>query len=67
MNAGLELKRPSTLEVGHEYLLMAGRDSSSKPILVPVQFSSYDPCPAFVIVNNGIGRLRCARDDIFLK
>ncbi len=67
MNAGSQLKRPSTLEVGREYLLLAGRDATSKPILVPVQFSGYDPCPAFVIVNNGIGRVRCARDDLFLK
>lgn len=67
MELPIQYERPTTLEVGHEYLLLSGRDSRQNPVFVQVQFASYDPCPAFVIVRNGLGRLRCARDDIFMK
>ncbi len=62
-----QLIRPSTLEVGKEYLLMSGRDAAKNPVLIPVKFAGYDPCPAFIIVQNELGRVRCARDDLFQK
>ena len=56
--------RPSTFLDGEEYLLKELLEN--EPVLVPVTFIAYDSCPAFVIVRNSGGRLRCLREDLFV-
>ena len=57
--------RPDTLFEGHAYLLHENGNNGSGEIYSPVEFVSYDPCPAMVIVRNTAGqRCRCPREDL---
>jgi hypothetical protein len=64
MENDFRLIRPSTFDDGEEYLLK--KQSEGEPGLVLVTFIAYDACPAFVIIRNCSGRLRCLRDDLFV-
>lgn len=61
-----ELVHPITFIEDRRYLCLQGRPNGGAPVLVPVRFITYDPCPAFVIVRTGPGRrIRCLREDLF--
>ena len=62
-----KLTRPLTLVAGVEYLLSERLDGEPDLAPVPVVFSAYCSNPAFVIVHNGEGRLRCPREDVFVS
>ena len=68
MEPGAQLERPRTLEVGREYLLLEHNGDGHGPAVMRVRFTSYDPCPAFVILRTEWGKKRrCLRDDVFIK
>lgn len=61
------LIHPTTLLDGQNYFLKNQGASDPQADFVPVQFISYTPCPAYVIVANPDGqRIRCTRDDVYL-
>lgn len=60
------LVRPANLVEGAEYLVGERNGEVSERSLVPVRFVAYCASPAFVIVRNGKGKMRCAREEIFL-
>lgn len=62
-----KLARPLTFEQAGEYLWQAKAGVSGKTTGSLVRFIAYDPCPAFVIMQNGTGRVRCPRDEVFMK
>jgi hypothetical protein len=67
MNNENRLVRPATLVEGFEYLLNERPEASAESALVQVRFIAYCSSPAFVIVSNGNGKLRCSRDHMFLR
>lgn len=67
MDHNHKLTHPLTLVAGVEYLLNERLDGDPNLALVPIIFSAYCSNPAFVIVKNGEGRLRCPRDDVFVS
>jgi len=67
MNNKNRLVRPGTLVEGLEYLLNERPEALAEPALVQVRFIAYCSSPAFVIVSNGDGKLRCPRDHMFLR
>jgi hypothetical protein len=63
-----KLIQPDTFEYDGEYYWLEGRERGKKQELVPVRFSSYDPCPAFVIVATEIGKKhRLPREAVFAE
>ena len=65
MNDNLSATRPDTLIKGHTYLLRVSGNNGSAATYSPVEFISYDTCPAMVIVRNTTGqRFRCPREDL---
>ena len=66
METKYKLVRPATLVEGNEYLLNKRQDAAAERSVVPVRFVAYCSSPAFVIVSNGHGKMRCAREDVFL-
>lgn len=62
-----KLMRPVTLVDGDEYLLDERRGASAEPALVQVRFIAYCSSPAFVIVSNGNGKVRCPREVLFQR
>jgi hypothetical protein len=68
MKIKFDLLRPATFEPGAAYLRIERPVQGDNAPVLPVWFVSYDPCPAFVIVQAGDGsRLRYPRDEIFLS
>lgn len=67
MKPEMLLDLPVSLEVGREYDLLERGNNGCKPVLTPVRFVAYDPCPALVIVAHGGRRMRCPRDKLFEK
>ena len=57
--------RPVTLVEGDEYLLDEYHGTAIEPAWVHVRFIAYCSSPAFVIVSNGEGRVRCPREELF--
>jgi hypothetical protein len=57
--------RPATLVEGDEYLLEKHHGAAIEPAWVHVRFIAYCSSPAFVIVSNGEGRVRCPREELF--
>ena len=57
--------RPDTLVEGNEYLVNERGETTTEGTLVSVKFIAYCASPAFVIVSNCKGKMRCARDDVF--
>jgi hypothetical protein len=66
MDAKFEPVRPATLIEGQKYLLNERSGAGKGMDLVAVRFVAYCSSPAFVIVSNGHGKMRCAREDVFL-
>ena len=61
-----DLTRPRSFQDGREYMILDGSKNAQGIELIPVKFSAYDPCPAFVIVSSEMGkRWRCPRNEIF--
>jgi hypothetical protein len=59
--------RPKTLEDGNRYFLREQPGDCDQSTYSPVLFLKYDPCPAFVIIQDQSGkRRRCLRDNIWL-
>ena len=68
MEPKVDLVRPATFEQGREYYWLERQTNGVKAIPVPVRFTAYDPCPAFVIVSTEMGRKwRCPRDAVLSK
>jgi hypothetical protein len=63
-----KLIQPETFENNGVYFWLEGRENGKKKELVQVRFSSYDPCPAFVIVATEIGKKhRCPREAVYAE
>jgi hypothetical protein len=63
-----KLVQPDTFEIHGDYFWLERKDNGRKVEMVPVRFSSYDPCPAFVIVATEIGKKhRCPREAVYEK
>lgn len=62
----MKMMRPKTLKAGEPYFYIT-RDVRGHPLVgCMVKFIDYDPCPAFVIIEQAAGsRIRCSRDDLF--
>jgi len=57
-----------TFEEGRDYVRMEQRKVTLKPVLAAVEFIDYDPCPAYIIVRDKVGKkYRCLRDDLFTQ
>ncbi len=65
METVFHLTRPTTLAPGGLYRRLAGEGSGGRPCFIPVRFVAYTACPALVVVADGEGRERCARDELF--
>jgi hypothetical protein len=65
MEKKLPLPRPTTLTTGSQYRRLVSDEAGSEPRFTLVKFLTYTACPAFVIVTQGNGRLRCSRADLF--
>ncbi len=59
--------RPKTFREGNEYFLRVSNELSQAQVYQTVMFISYDPCPAFIIVQDGTVRKRCPREEIFAE
>jgi hypothetical protein len=59
--------RPVTLVDGDEYLFGERHGTAVEPAWGRVKFIAYCSSPAFVIVNNGQGKARCPRDDMYVR
>ncbi|MDX1435409.1 MAG: hypothetical protein R3335_01265 [Anaerolineales bacterium] len=60
------LIRPTTLKDGGRYLLREQLWECRRSAYRPVKFVQYDPCPAYVVVEDQCGRKRrCLREDIW--
>lgn len=67
MHSRPELISPETFTPGGRYLWRERHSRSRVRALLPVLFLTYDPCPAFVIVQNREGvRVRCPRAEVYL-
>ena len=61
-----ELVQPATFVSEGKYFWLEGRERGRQQEMTPVRFSSYDPCPAFVIVTTEIGKKhRCPREAVY--
>lgn len=61
-----DLIPPETFTPGASYLWQARHTRGRVRALLPVLFLAYDPCPAFVIVQNREGvRVRCPRAELY--
>jgi hypothetical protein len=69
MHYNQELVQPATFIKGVKYFWLEGRGFRQvQGPAVPVQFSSYDPCPAFIIIVTEIGKkYRCPREAVFAE
>ena len=68
MNNANQLTHPITFEEGKDYFLMEQREVDPEQVQVAVEFISYDPCPAFIIVRDEKGeKWRCPREDLFTQ
>jgi hypothetical protein len=68
MDNTIRLIHPSTFEEGKNYLYRVWQEDTCEPAIVPVMFIRYDPCPAFIIVRDVIGKKRrCLREDLFVQ
>jgi hypothetical protein len=67
MDTQFKLMRPDTFVTGETYYLSNKNETSQVSDLVSIKFIAYDACPAFVIVSNGNGKIRCPRDDVFTR
>lgn len=65
MEKKFPLPRPATLIHGDQYLRLERDAAGGEPRFVPITFLAYTACPAFVIITQGNGRLRCSRADLF--
>lgn len=65
METKFKLARPVTLVEGDEYLVNERGETTTEGTLVSVKFIAYCASPAFVIISNGKGEMRCARDNVF--
>jgi hypothetical protein len=63
MIATFSLPRPITLICGNTYRRLEGNAGSAHFTLV--RFLAYTASPAFVVVSQGVKRLRCPRADLF--
>lgn len=62
----LQFIHPYSLKAGKNYLLRERQLDSGRKVPSIVKFVAYDPCPAFVIIQDSRGlKIRCLREDIF--
>ena len=65
--ASVNLVRPWTLEFYERYIRIERPAIFTNPISNTVRFIAFDPCPAFVIVQNSEGiKFRCPREETYL-
>ena len=68
MDNTIQLIRPSTFEEGRSYLFLERQSDTRAPAVMSVIFIMHDPCPAFIIVRDEMGKKRrCLREDLFVQ
>jgi hypothetical protein len=68
MHKVIEYARPDRLSFGRKYVRIERQMEQNMLELTPVTLAGYDPCPAFVIVQDTAGiKVRCPRHEIFIS